>query len=92
MWTEILNEEVGVVHVGVDDDYHVVFTIGDAPRDSVRAAMQTIHERETKRYVEEQTRELAEELDQQRRMNERLEKAGYDRFPTYEELRRGNVS
>jgi len=88
MWTEILGENIGATHV---DGYHVLFPIGDVTEDEVREAAQLLERRAAHEQVREQTRHLAEQVENQSRMNERLEEAGFDPLPSYSELRRGNV-
>jgi len=64
---------------------------GDVTEDEVREAAQLLERRAAHEQVREQTRHLAEQVENQSRMNERLEEAGFDPLPSYSELRRGNV-
>jgi hypothetical protein len=71
VWTEILTEDIADVHVG---DRHVLVPLADDVSEGhVRQVMDTVLAREHAR-----SRQLREELEQQRRMRETLEAAGYD--------------
>jgi len=73
VWTEILTEDIGDVHVG---DRHVLVPLADDVSEGhVRQVMDAVLARE---HAREWSRQLREDLEQQRRMRETLEAAGYD--------------
>jgi len=73
VWTEILNEGVADVHVG---SRHVLVPIDeDVSAGRVRQVKDEIAAREALR---EQTRQLREAVERQRRVDERLRAAGYE--------------
>lgn len=75
MWTEILNENFCVTHVG---DMHVVTAIGDVTEEQVREIRTYLEEQAAVEHQREQIRVLSEQIEQQRKHNEILSKHGVD--------------
>jgi len=79
MWTEVLNEDMCVTHVG---ECQILVAIGHVPDHEMRAAMDALHERQVReqaaqRFIED-SRAMRREMDKQMAMFDQLEEAGYD--------------
>lgn len=83
MWTEILNEDLAVLHI---HDSEVLMQVSEyvSQRD-VEAAMSKLEAREAKESWKEQFREevqkMEEQLEERREMRRKLEQAGYEDIP-----------
>ena len=79
MWTEILNEDIAVTHVG---DMMAVTPLGrDVPEYKVRAAEDALKRREAREQSLEQLQELNEQIQKDMEFHKMLWEAGYE--PAY---------
>ena len=75
MWTEILNENVGVTRIGT---HKVLWAIGDVTEDEARAAKRHVEHEHVFQNQLEQLRELSKQIERDREFMELLDKYGVD--------------
>lgn len=74
-WTEIVTENVGLVHLG---DRAVMITLAeDVPLSEIQQVKDDYVRREMRRYHRRETARLRQELRERRQARERLREAGY---------------